>query len=311
MPSVSFWAAVPHYVSLAPSPRAALALCDRLSSLLDVPIDVAELEAMVEGYTSHVTEAVSSDEDAVAYVDELEQRADMIEEEDIPSGDSHRGRADAVPARARGGRLAARRRPRAVAAADALVRLGAGRRSALRRVPRRGVGRAVPRRPRICTRCSCWKERRRACRGRRSSTSGRATGGRSPASSRTVVARFGDRDVERLLGRFRHRPQPAEGRVGRSRTRSCVLEVQEADGSLAAYLWSFVGGTPIVGSLPRAARASGGDRRVAGDEQGPQAARVPLRRPDRLLRVHAVDGHGQGPRRRLLPVRRDQPNVKA
>jgi proteasome assembly chaperone (PAC2) family protein len=86
--SVSFWAAVPHYVSLAPSPRAALALCERVSSVLDVAIDVSELEAMIEGYTSHVTEAVSSDEDAAAYVDELEQRADMIEESDLPSGDS-------------------------------------------------------------------------------------------------------------------------------------------------------------------------------------------------------------------------------
>jgi proteasome assembly chaperone (PAC2) family protein len=88
IPSVSFWAAVPHYVSLAPSPRAALALCDRLSALLELPIDVAELEAMVEGYTAHVTEAVSSDEDAVAYVDELEQRVDLIEEHDVPSGES-------------------------------------------------------------------------------------------------------------------------------------------------------------------------------------------------------------------------------
>jgi len=88
IPSVSFWAAVPHYVSLAPSPRAALALCDRLSTLLEMPIDVSELEAMIEGYTSHVTEAVSSDEDAVAYVDELEQRVDLIEEHDVPSGES-------------------------------------------------------------------------------------------------------------------------------------------------------------------------------------------------------------------------------
>ena len=85
---MSFWAAVPHYVSLAPSPRAALSLCERLSSLLETPIDVSELEAMVEGYTSHVSEAVSSDEDAAAYVDELEQRADLIEESDLPSGDS-------------------------------------------------------------------------------------------------------------------------------------------------------------------------------------------------------------------------------
>ena len=88
IPSVSFWAAVPHYVSLAPSPRAALSLCERLSSLLEAAIDVSELEAMIEGYTSHVSEAVSSDEDAAAYVDELEQRADLIEESDLPSGDS-------------------------------------------------------------------------------------------------------------------------------------------------------------------------------------------------------------------------------
>ncbi len=44
IPSVSFWAAVPHYVSLTPSPRAAKALCDRLADLLGGTIDTAELE---------------------------------------------------------------------------------------------------------------------------------------------------------------------------------------------------------------------------------------------------------------------------
>jgi predicted ATP-grasp superfamily ATP-dependent carboligase len=88
IPSVSLWAAVPHYVSLAPSPRAALALCNRLASLLEADIDVTELEGMIEGYTSHVSEAVSGDEDAAAYVDELEQRADLMQESDLPSGDS-------------------------------------------------------------------------------------------------------------------------------------------------------------------------------------------------------------------------------
>ena len=34
LPAASLWAAVPHYVSLAPSPRAARALCDRLAQLL-------------------------------------------------------------------------------------------------------------------------------------------------------------------------------------------------------------------------------------------------------------------------------------
>ena len=33
IPAVNLWAAVPHYVSLAPSPRAALALCERLGDL--------------------------------------------------------------------------------------------------------------------------------------------------------------------------------------------------------------------------------------------------------------------------------------
>lgn len=88
LPSVSLWAAVPHYVSLAPSPRAALALCQRLGDLLESPIDTAELEEAVEAYTARVTEAVATDEETAEYVQELEQRAEMIAESDLPSGDS-------------------------------------------------------------------------------------------------------------------------------------------------------------------------------------------------------------------------------
>jgi len=88
LPSVSLWAAVPHYVSLAPSPRAALALCQRLGDLLESPIDTSELEEAVEAYTARVTEAVSTDEETAEYVQELEQRAEMIDETDLPSGDS-------------------------------------------------------------------------------------------------------------------------------------------------------------------------------------------------------------------------------
>ena len=43
IPSVGLWAAVPHYVQLTPSPRAAQALCERLATLLGGQIDVAEL----------------------------------------------------------------------------------------------------------------------------------------------------------------------------------------------------------------------------------------------------------------------------
>ncbi len=91
LPAASLWAAVPHYVSLAPSPRAARALCDRLASLLDVPIDTAELAEAEEAYSEQVTEAVSSDAETSAYVEELERRTDELdleEHEELPSGDS-------------------------------------------------------------------------------------------------------------------------------------------------------------------------------------------------------------------------------
>ena len=89
LPSVSLWAAVPHYVSLAPSPRAALALCRRLGELVGTEIDVAELEQAAEEYSEQVTEAVTSDAETAAYVEELERRVDMMEAaEELPSGES-------------------------------------------------------------------------------------------------------------------------------------------------------------------------------------------------------------------------------
>ena len=89
IPSASLWAAVPHYVSLTPSPRAAVALCERLGSLIGVEVDVDELEEAAQSYEEQVSEAVASDEETASYVEELERRADSIEESsDLPSGDA-------------------------------------------------------------------------------------------------------------------------------------------------------------------------------------------------------------------------------
>src|SRR6266498_828284 len=89
IPSASLWAAVPHYVSLTPSPRAAVALCERLGNLIGVEIDVDELEEAAESYEEQVSEAVASDEETASYVEELERRADQLEESsDLPSGDA-------------------------------------------------------------------------------------------------------------------------------------------------------------------------------------------------------------------------------
>jgi len=92
IPSVSLWAAVPHYVSLAPSPRAARALCDRLATVLGISIDVGELADAEESYVEQVSAAVASDAETAAYVEELEQRADSLDwledTGDLPSGEA-------------------------------------------------------------------------------------------------------------------------------------------------------------------------------------------------------------------------------
>jgi proteasome assembly chaperone (PAC2) family protein len=89
IPSVSLWAAVPHYVSLAPSPRAAHALCVRLADLLGIELDTDELADAAESYSEQVSEAVASDAETAAYVEELEQRSDAIDDvTDLPSGET-------------------------------------------------------------------------------------------------------------------------------------------------------------------------------------------------------------------------------
>ena len=89
IPSVSLWAAVPHYVSLAPSPRAALALVRRFGELMEIDVDVKELEHAADEYAEQVSEAVSTDAETAAYVEELEQRVDALEtESDLPSGET-------------------------------------------------------------------------------------------------------------------------------------------------------------------------------------------------------------------------------
>ena len=89
IPSASLWAAVPHYVSLTPSPRAAKALVDRLSVLLGADVDTTELDEAATAYAQQVSDAVASDEETSSYVHELERRVDeLAEEADLPSGDA-------------------------------------------------------------------------------------------------------------------------------------------------------------------------------------------------------------------------------
>src|SRR3954447_17916390 len=91
LPSASLWAAVPHYVAVAPNPKGALALLRRLESLVGVTVDATELEAAAVDYERQVSRAVELDPDVQAFVERLERAADEQSEgpdpQSLPSGD--------------------------------------------------------------------------------------------------------------------------------------------------------------------------------------------------------------------------------
>ena len=90
MPSASLWAAIPHYVAVAPNPKGALALLRRLESLVGVTVDAQDLEIAALDYDRQVTRAVELDPEVQAFVERLERAADEEEaggEGDLPSGD--------------------------------------------------------------------------------------------------------------------------------------------------------------------------------------------------------------------------------
>ena len=54
-----------------------------------VDLDLHELEQAADEYAEQVSEAVSTDAETAAYVEELEQRVDALADEgDLPSGDT-------------------------------------------------------------------------------------------------------------------------------------------------------------------------------------------------------------------------------
>jgi proteasome assembly chaperone (PAC2) family protein len=86
LPSVSFWAAVPHYVQAGVNPRATLALVERLSEFLDVPVDLESLAPAIATWEQQVNELVGENETLTEYVRRLELAA--REEPPAPSGES-------------------------------------------------------------------------------------------------------------------------------------------------------------------------------------------------------------------------------
>jgi proteasome assembly chaperone (PAC2) family protein len=76
LPTASLWAAVPTYVPAAPSPKAALALVERLAEVLEVWLPTTDLEIAAASYERQVSELVAEDDETADYVRNLEDSHD-------------------------------------------------------------------------------------------------------------------------------------------------------------------------------------------------------------------------------------------
>ncbi|MEM7275427.1 MAG: PAC2 family protein [Actinomycetota bacterium] len=74
--SVSLWGTVPSYVPHATSPKAALALVNRVAQLLDMAIPSTALEIGAAAYERQIDDLVEEDDETTAYVTRLEEEYD-------------------------------------------------------------------------------------------------------------------------------------------------------------------------------------------------------------------------------------------
>jgi proteasome assembly chaperone (PAC2) family protein len=80
-PSLSLWGTIPGYVPNATSPKAALALVERVGQLLELPIPTTALEIGAAAYERQISELVDDNDETRAYVAQLEQAYDSMRPE--------------------------------------------------------------------------------------------------------------------------------------------------------------------------------------------------------------------------------------
>ncbi len=88
IPTAGLWASVPHYVaSAAPSPKATLALLDRLEELTGVDIPRTHLRTDAAAWEASIDAAAADDDDMTAYIRQLEKTRDTWDSPEA-SGDA-------------------------------------------------------------------------------------------------------------------------------------------------------------------------------------------------------------------------------
>lgn len=79
IPAVSIWASVPHYVHNAPSPKAMLALLEKLEEVVGLAIPRGDLVEEAEEWERGIDALAADDEEMAAYIAQLEQARDTVD----------------------------------------------------------------------------------------------------------------------------------------------------------------------------------------------------------------------------------------
>jgi proteasome assembly chaperone (PAC2) family protein len=93
IPTVGLWAALPHYLNLAPNPWGAMALIEELRRLLPMAVDTGPLADQTEAFDAAVADLVEENPELAGYIERLE--ADTDDEDDDEEGSP--GLADVPP----------------------------------------------------------------------------------------------------------------------------------------------------------------------------------------------------------------------
>lgn len=76
VPTAAVWAQVPHYVHSAPSPKATLAILDKLEEVLNIVIPRKSLLKEATEWEANISRIAESDEEMSSYIRSLEQARD-------------------------------------------------------------------------------------------------------------------------------------------------------------------------------------------------------------------------------------------
>jgi proteasome assembly chaperone (PAC2) family protein len=77
--AISLWAAVPHYASQSPSPKASLALINALEDFLEIDLPLGELPVESTQWEAAVDSMAKEDSDIAEYIKSLEESKDATE----------------------------------------------------------------------------------------------------------------------------------------------------------------------------------------------------------------------------------------